>query len=692
MMPIKNRQIAFGLIMLASALLVMIFITQMFDLFTSGKTGSTDQNNPSSVPNLQDYLNDLGDDKPIFAIIPGESKIWFVRDENLIDEPYNSEVGSRLIRGYIQFSPEDHNSFALTPIQIDVRGLLDEQGLRSIVVSQVLNIEQYPFMLFTPHTIGEIERGSTGEEFELEIEGEMTIRDITNPVTLLVGGSLVSTDELRLEIVGEIVLADFGIEPPDLPFLGTDVEKGWMRAELLAIRGETPVSEIAESAVPTAGPQATGVIIHDPKASDGYTLVAPMFSNFNYLIDQNGDVVHRWESEYPAFAAYLLEDGSLLRSAFIGGNAIASRFGRGHGSTGRVERLDLDGQVSWFFEYSTDQYLLHHDIELLPNGNILMSAWEVVSKEVVINLGRDPTTVDAELWMDMLIEVDHEGFIVWEWHIFDHLIQDLDPALPGFGEIAKHPELIDINAGRDWTRDWTHVNAVDYDPLLDQILISVMGFNEFWIIDHSTTSEEAASHIGGNYGAGGDLLYRWGNPQSYGAGDQDDQKLFGFHDANWITPSVPGEGNILLFNNGSNRPNGNYSSVDEVALPVSVTGEYLLLMDSDDERKQVVWSYTSEDRSDFYAPNISGAQRLANGNTFITSGPSGELFEISPEGQILWWYVSPFGGSMESGSTQYAGYDTSENRGPGDRIVTSIFRALRYPKNHPGVARIVNQQ
>jgi hypothetical protein len=690
-MPKKIRKVALGSIALAAVVLFMTLITQLFD------TSPVEEPNSADPSDLISYMDSLGlptdyeDGETLFAIIPGESKIWFVRDVNLIDEPYNSEVGSRLIRGYIQFSPEDHNSFALTPIQIDVRELLDEQGLRSIVVSRMLNIEQYPLMLFTPHTISEIERGSTGEEFELEIEGEMTIRDITNPVTLLVGGSLVSTDELRLEIVGEIVLADFGIEPPDLPFLGTDVEKGWLRAELVAIRGETPVSEIAESAVPTVGPQATGVIIHDLNASDGYTLVAPMFSNFNYLIDQSGDVVHRWESEYPAFAAYLLEDGSLLRSAFIGEDAIASRFGRGHGSTGRVERLDLDGEVSWFFEYSTDQHLLHHDIELLPNGNILMSAWEVVSEEAAINLGRDPSTVGDELWMDMLIEVDQEGLIVWEWHMFDHLIQDFDPTLPGFAEITKHPELIDINAGRDWTRDWTHVNAVDYNPLLDQILISVMGFNEFWIIDHSTTREEAASHIGGNYGAGGDLLYRWGNPQSYGTGGPNNQQLFGFHDANWITPGAPGEGNILLFNNGSNRPNGNYSSVDEVALPVSAMGEYHLPMDSDDWRKQVVWSYTSEDRSDFYAPNISGAQRLANGNTFITSGPSGELFEISPDGQILWWYVSPFGGSMESGSTQYARYDTSENRGPVDRIITSIFRAFRYPKNYPGVARILNQ-
>src|SRR6185312_13593635 len=118
------------------------------------------------------------------------------------------------------------------------------------------------------------------------------------------------------------------------------------------------------------------------------------------------------------------------------------------------------------------------------------------------------------------------------------------------------------NRGRT-NADWTHFNGIAYNPDLDQIMVSVWTFSEFWIIDHSTTTAEAASHKGGRSGKGGDLLYRWGNPRAYRAGTEKDQKLFRQHNAHWIPKGHPGEGNLLVFNNGSGRPgNTAFSSVD----------------------------------------------------------------------------------------------------------------------------------
>ena len=118
---------------------------------------------------------------------------------------------------------------------------------------------------------------------------------------------------------------------------------------------------------------------------------------------------------------------------------------------------------------------------------------------------------------DHVIEVEPNGSsggnIVWEWHVWAHLIQDYDPAKDNYGVVEDHPELIDINfmaisAGKDLN----HINAIDYNEEFDQILLTSAGQDEIWVIDHSTTTEESAGHTGGTSGKGGDLLYRWGNP------------------------------------------------------------------------------------------------------------------------------------------------------------------------------------
>jgi polyisoprenoid-binding protein YceI len=685
-MKIRKRKLVIGILVVAATALFAFLLSQLFNPSPAESTNPSNHDNSSFLLDLQEFLDEMGDDETLFTIIPGESKLWFVQDKSQVNEPPRNDGGVSSIRGYAQFSPKDPTRFNLSPIQINIGELLVNGRVRNRVARQVLKVDQYPYLQLTPRKIIDTGADSTELHFQVEIVGDLTLRGVTKPVTFIVNGSMSSTSELRMDLTGEIVLADFGIELPNIPFIGNTFESAWLRAHLIAIQGAPPTDLSNPIALPTEGPAVTGVTISHPDATDGYTLIAPMFSTNNYLIDLQGTVVHTWETEHAAIAAYLLEDGSLLRSVFIGRDSIAKRFGGSIGSTGRVERLDWNGNISWFFEYSTEQHLLHHDIEPLPGGNVLLVAWEAVSEETAIRWGRQASTVDTELWMDMLLEVDPKGNIVWEWHISDHLVQDRDPLLPYYGEIAQTPERIDINAGRIWTRDWTHVNAVDYNPQLDQILISVNGFNEFWIIDHSTTSAEAAGSSGGNFGAGGDLLYRGGNPQSYSMGDENLQTLFGFHDAHWIQPGFPGEGNILLFNNGNNRSDGNYSSVDEIAIPVDPDGNYASLMNASSWDDQVVWRYTSEDRFDFFAPNISGAQRLANGNTFITSGPSGELFEVSPEGTILWKYVSPFGGAMGSGANA-----PGENRGPLDLLVTSIFRAIKYPPDYPGVSTILEQ-
>ena len=117
-------------------------------------------------------------------------------------------------------------------------------------------------------------------------------------------------------------------------------------------------------------------------------------------------------------------------------------------------------------------------------------------------------------------------------------------------------------------------NAIHYIEELDQIVITSRRANEIFIIDHSTTIDEAAGHTGGIYGQGGDFLYRWGNSANYGRGNSEDQVLFAPHSANWIQSGYFGERNILIYNNGVNQPGDDFSSVIEIELPINPEGSY----------------------------------------------------------------------------------------------------------------------
>jgi len=429
-----------------------------------------------------------------------------------------------------------------------------------------------------------------------------------------------------------------------------------------------------------------GLLYSDPaKLSDGYTLIAPKHYTATYLIDNAGCVINSWEnSTYePGQSVYVLEDGTLLRACFMKGGTST-----GGGEGGRIEAYDWEDNLIWEFDYQTSDYSTHHDIEPLPNGNILALVVEKKSYEECVEAGFDPaylTQVSSQGYMlpDYVIEVEPTypagGTIVWEWHVWDHLVQDHDASKDNYDtDPASHPELVDANStGGNVHFFWNHMNSIDYNADLDQIMLSVRGNSELWVIDHSTTTEEAASHSGGNYGKGGDLLYRWGNPLTYGAGTQDDQRLFDQHDCQWIVNGSPGEGNILVFNNGLKRSDGDYSSVDEIVPPVDNSGFYSYTVSSAFEPEDALWVYTAPNPSDFFSEAISGAQRLPNGNTLIDDGVHGVFWEVTSEKEIVWEYICPVDrqGPMDQGEEPEL-----DHRG---HQYNAVFKIQRYAPDYP---------
>ena len=443
------------------------------------------------------------------------------------------------------------------------------------------------------------------------------------------------------------------------------------------------------------------------EAFAGYNLFSPMDSGMTYLMDNAGNVIHSWKSDYsPGESVYLLENGHLLRPA----NLHSEVFNTG-GTGGRVEEYTWDGELVWEFEYSSPRHNTHHDVEKLPNGHVLLIAWEIKSVEEMLAAGRapgnlptlaapPPTGLDRAVlsklmsggekpdpnthpdgaravWVDHIIEVDPgSNEIVWEWHLWDHLVQDYDPHLPNYGDPALHPELVDINFIIPLnTEDWNHINSIDYHPDLDQILVSSFYLGEIWIIDHSTTTAEAAGHAGGRSGRGGDLLYRWGNPLVYRRGTDQNHLLWGQHDAEWIEAGSPGAGNILIFNDGVPMMHA-YSTVEEITPPLNADGSYTLNAGAAYGPDAPTWRYAPPLEQHFFADHVSGAQRLPNGDTLICDGPAARFFEITPDGALVWEYQVP--PTADELKAQY-----SLKRGVKD--VPGIFRVDRYPPDDAGL-------
>mgnify|MGYP000029419655 CR=1 FL=1 len=414
--------------------------------------------------------------------------------------------------------------------------------------------------------------------------------------------------------------------------------------------------------------QTVGLFSNDSTSYNGYTLIAPLLSNEVYLIDNCGEMVNEWTSSTyrPAASVYLLEDGSLLKTC----NPQTGKFVVG-GTGGRLEKYDWNDNLTWSFDYASETFQLHHDIALLPNGNILALAFDLLDSAEAYNIGLDTSLYFGDFWSEKVVELQPVGIdsaiIVWEWRLKDHFVQDIDANRSNFGNVKNNRQLVNLNySGNSYFGDdWFHANSLAYNEDLDQIVISTRNFSEFWIIDHSTTTQEAQGHTGGNSGMGGDILYRWGNPDTYNTGTQTDRKLYGQHDVHWIPANYREGGKIIVFNNGFNDPD-EISKVHTINPPIDSNGNYSFTPSMVNEPFDFDWTYKLPLFVDF----ISGVNRLPNGNTLICSGPNGRVFELDSMENIVWEYINPVGNNNIA----------SQGDMPSQNL---LFRAYRYGTDYP---------
>ena len=424
-----------------------------------------------------------------------------------------------------------------------------------------------------------------------------------------------------------------------------------------------------------------GLLSYDPTHSfDGYNLMFPHNQPNVYLLNNCGEVVHVWEDDAnfrTGNIAYLREDGTLVKAKRDQNVTDDAIWAGGGGEF--IEIRDWDNNLIWQFEMNNDSLRLHHDIAPMANGNILAVAWELKTEEEALAAGRDPATIaQDEIWSEYIFEINPTtNEIVWEWHVWDHLIQDFDSTKANYGVVEDHPELIDVNYDtHDGHPDWLHVNALDYSEFRDQILISVPYFDEVWIIDHSTTTEEAAGSFGGQSNDGGDLMFRWGNPVTYTRDTTMQKQLFFQHDTHfideYINASNPNYNSIGVFNN---RAGADFSTVNIFRPQWDMyTWSYTL----DEANTQTYFpadfslTLTHPEPQKMFSTGLSSFQLLPNGNYLIMVGRFGYCFEMTPDNEIVWEYKTPLNGG--AAATQ------------GDVLTINnnlTFRMKRYPVDYP---------
>ena len=381
------------------------------------------------------------------------------------------------------------------------------------------------------------------------------------------------------------------------------------------------------------------------------------------------------------------------------------------GTAGGVLELDWDGNLLWWYPLKDATHIQHHTFYRVMDpdspyvGHTFILGWELIDPVEAEAAGRDPNTIGAGssrlaagIYPDFIREVDANKNTVWEWRTWDHLSTDAT---------MTDPYKFYVNAQTDPVNqsdaDWTHGNTVEFNPVTNQVIINFRNWGEFFIINHATTFDAdcltdptgvdcdpytlAASDAG-------DITFRWGNPGNYGAGtlpyflNDGDQVIFGEHCVVWLGVDYQNyqgtPGNILMFDNGWQRPQGNRSSAVEMT-PAGIGGDPAdWRTPADGGLSPEVFRFSARNESSFYSAYQGGAERVyqddATGEmwTFVTSTGEGQLFQVytaaNGQSSVVWDFIVP----ALSGGDRRCYHDDGTNN--------SVHRAHQYLPDYAGLA------
>ena len=400
---------------------------------------------------------------------------------------------------------------------------------------------------------------------------------------------------------------------------------------------------------PTVFP--TGTTLYDPsKCDSGYTLFMGRQIGA-ILINMNGKVVRQWK-DFMGMPCKMIKGGHILGSLAARDAAIASQ------DFADVTMIDWDGNVEWTFnkydhvndpdgiEWAARQ---HHDYQM--EGNPV--GYPVPGQEVTPDFGKmmilthkdvnKPKISPHQLLDDCVIEIDREGNILWEWSVIDHFNEF------GFTEEQKNAMYRDPTMRPTGQGDLFHINCASYvgpnhwydegderfNP--ENIIMDSRECNIMFIVSHETG--EIVWQVGPDFTKTPEL-------RIFGT-------IVGPHHTHMIPKGLPGEGHIMVYDNGGWAGYGAPNQFSKTGLKVS-RRDGSRVVEFDPTTLEIVWECKGEEigATDapftthyFYSPLTSDAQRLPNGNTFICEGTSGRFMEFTPDNELVWEYNYPRLGS-----------------------------------------------
>ena len=473
--------------------------------------------------------------------------------------------------------------------------------------------------------------------------------------------------------------------------------------------GVTVLASAAQAQLPSLPPPAMprGLVSNSPEVTPGYALFSPTEGTPVILIANDGSVVHTWENVYGGLSHYLEADGTLLRG-FRDPEILHFRQG---GVTGGLQELAWDGKVLWEWKLGDEKRVLHHDISRLPNGNILALGWELKTRRRG-DQSRTSARGGARKRADARVRCSRfSRFARAAPRSYGSGTSGITSyrtttrASPTTEVPAERPERLDLNAGaeavghqrrgarpaagpglcgfrsgRPRICGWTSCTPTPSTTTRDSIRLPSRC--RLWARSGSSITRpppkkpEVQREV--EPGKGGDILYRWGNPATYGRGDTSSTRLFFQHDVRWIPEGWERAGNLTIFNNGRDRPAGRFLFRRRNQATAKAGRNLWPSRRAKPTAPDRVGLDGSASARSLCSLHFRRAARLQNQNTFVCAGTDGRLLELSPAGEIVWEYRNPFGGNlvMADGKPATAGADERPY---------AVFRATRIPLDHPAL-------